>query len=223
MVLTLFEAIRARVPARDAAERYGLRFRGNRAPCPWHDDTHPDLAFYENGTCYCHACHHGGDAAALTARIFGLSMREAARKLNADFGLGLDTEAPVPQAERNRIEWERERRRQEQDRQRQEWVFLCRVRREADRAVEKAAARGDLAWDDPAFARALALRSRADNEMDRIGSREEGTGSWQQQAPGEFRKSRFLKNERKHQTPTGMTDNGTGSGFGADASENIKP
>ena len=221
--MSIFDAIRECITAKEAAEMYGLSFRGKRARCPWHDDTHPDLAFYQDGTCWCYACHHGGDAAALTAQVFGLSMREAARKLNADFGLSLDTEAPVPQAERNRIAQERAARLQEQDKQRQEWAFLCRVRREADRAVEKAAARGDLAWDDPAFVRALAVRSRADNEMDRIGSREEGTGSWQQQAPGEFRKSRFLKNERKHQTPTGMTDNGTGSGFGADASENIKP
>ena len=44
----------------EAAKRYGLTFRGQRALCPWHEDSHPDLAFYRDGKCYCHACHHGG-------------------------------------------------------------------------------------------------------------------------------------------------------------------
>ena len=171
--MSLFKEIRERVSAHDAAEKYGLSFRGKRARCPWHEDRHPDLAFYQDGTCYCHACHHGGDAAALTARIFGLSMLEAAKKLNADFGLGLDTGKPLPQAERNRITQEREARRKEQESQRAAWAFLCTVRREADKrmeTIEKSTTDRDKAWDNPAFVRALTARSCADNELDRIGS-----------------------------------------------------
>ena len=173
--MSLFKEIRERVSAHDAAEKYGLSFRGKRARCPWHEDRHPDLAFYQDGTCYCHACHHGGDAAALTARIFGLSMLEAAKKLNADFGLGLDTGKPLPQAERNRIVQEREARRLELNRQRREWALLCAVRREADSQLETAEAGApgrDRAWDDPAFQAALSRRARADNELDWMGNRE---------------------------------------------------
>ena len=65
--------------------------------CPWHDDHRPDLAFYGE-RCYCHACHQGGDAVALTARLHGLTMAEAARKINADFRLGLDLDAPAKPA-----------------------------------------------------------------------------------------------------------------------------
>ena len=169
--MTIFEAVRARVSAREAAERYGLRFRGNRAQCPWHDDTHPDLAFYENGTCYCHACHHGGDAAALTAQVFGLTMAEAARKLNADFGLGLDTARPVPEADRRLTEQRRARARAEAEARRDRWAYLCRVRREADRrilAAERTAAERDRVWDSRRFQRALSCRSLADNELDRM-------------------------------------------------------
>ncbi len=173
--MTIFETLKSLVTARDAAEMYGLSFRGKRARCPWHDDRHPDLAFYQDGTCYCHACQHGGGAAALTARIFGLSMLEAAKKLNADFALGLDTGKPLPQAERNRITQEREARRKEQESQRAAWAFLCTGRREADKrmeTIEKSTTDRDKAWDNPAFVRALTARSRADNELDRMGSRE---------------------------------------------------
>ena len=92
----LFSEVHDRVSARDAAEFYNLEFgRNRRAVCPWHRDTHPDLAFYDDGRrCYCHACHNGGDSIALCAQILGLTPLEAARRLNADFHLGIDEDAP---------------------------------------------------------------------------------------------------------------------------------
>ncbi len=148
----LFEAIRERVTARDAAAMYGLEIgRNGRARCPWHDDRHPDLAFYE-GRCYCHACHEGGDAAALTARLFGLTPLDAARKLNADFHLGVAEGAyeqpPGPsQAEirRELREWRSKR-----------FSEVVEVERQARTWLEGARE----GWDSPAFRghiRALAL------------------------------------------------------------------
>ena len=166
----VFEVIRERVPAKCAAEAYGLYFRAGRARCPWHEDNHPDLAFYQDGTCYCHACHHGGDAADLTAQIFGLSLIGAVKKINEDFNLGLDLGRPVSRAERQKRERERAARRREEERRRREWAFLCAVRREADeqvRAAERPARDRDRLWDDPAFQTALSRRARADNELDR--------------------------------------------------------
>lgn len=166
----VFEVIRERVPAKCAAEAYGLYFRAGRARCPWHEDNHPDLVFYQDGTCYCHACHHGGDAADLTAQIFGLSLIGAVKKINEDFNLGLDLGRPVSRAERQKRERERAARRREEERRRREWAFLCAVRREADeqvRAAERPARDRDRLWDDPAFQTALSRRARADNELDR--------------------------------------------------------
>ena len=166
----VFEVIRDRVPAKCAAEAYGLYFRAGRARCPWHEDNHPDLAFYQDGTCYCHACHHGGDAADLTAQIFGLSLIGAVKKINEDFNLGLDLGRPVSRGERQKRERERAARRREEERRRREWAFLCAVRREADeqvRAAERPARDRDRLWDDPAFQTALSRRARADNELDR--------------------------------------------------------
>ena len=167
--MTLYESIRGQVSALDAARRYGLRFRGNRALCPWHEDSHPDLAFYPDGNCYCHACHHGGDAVALTGQVFGLSMGEAARKINEDFALGLDAGKPPDQAERRRIEARRLARREEQESRQREWRLLCRARQAADERIdriERRAATWDQVWDDPDFRRLLAARSAADIEMD---------------------------------------------------------
>lgn len=171
--LTLFESVKERVTAREAAEMYGMRFRGKRARCPWHADNHPDLAFYDNGTCFCHACHAGGDAVSLTAQIFGLTMIDAARKINADFGLGLDVEKPLSPTERKRIEQRRLNREREKEKDRREWSFLCDVLHEANRqidAIVNAADRRDWdkVWDNPQFVRALQYRSRAENDLDRL-------------------------------------------------------
>ena len=170
--MTLFDAIKERVTARDAAEAYNLHFGHNRrARCPWHDDSNPDLTFYDNGTCYCHACHNGGDAVSLTAQIFGLSMIDAARKINSDFGLGLDCDKPVPPYERNQIEQRRMKRERAKKRKRREWSFLCDVLHEADRQINEivnAADHHDLdkVWDNPNFVRALQYRSRAGDDLD---------------------------------------------------------
>lgn len=135
--LTMFDAIKGQVTARDAAEMYGLKFGQNkRACCPWHDDTHPDLSFYDSGLCYCHACHQGGDSIALTAQIFGLSMVDAARKLNDDFNLGVNTHGRISSAVRNQIEQRRIGKEKKLAAERQEWDFLCKVRQEAENRLE---------------------------------------------------------------------------------------
>lgn len=175
--MTLFDAIKESVTARDAAEAYNLHFgHGRRARCPWHEDSNPDLAFYDNGTCYCHACHNGGDAIALTAQIFGLSMKSAARKLNDDFRLGLDIDRPLSSAERRRIEKRRRQRdqaREKDQKKRHEWDLLCRVKHEADRQIEEIVSAADPSdwekvWDNPDFVKALSYKARAENDLDRV-------------------------------------------------------
>ena len=171
--LTLFESVKERVTAREAAEMYGMRFRGKRARCPWHADNHPDLAFYDNGTCYCHACHAGGDAVSLTAQIFGLSMTDAARKLNDDFHLGIEADKPVSVIVRNQIEQRRQERKKAAEEKRREWALLCDVKHEAQRQIDAVVSKlksgeWDKAWNDPQFVRALQYRSRVENDLDML-------------------------------------------------------
>jgi len=94
---TLFAEIRQRVTAEDAARLYGMQVnRHGNALCPWHEDRHPSLKFYRNsGRCYCFACHNGGSAIDLTARLLGITPIEAAQRLNADFRLNLADAAPA--------------------------------------------------------------------------------------------------------------------------------
>ena len=157
---TIFDAIRARVTAKDAAQVYSLKFgRNGRALCPWHNDHTPDLAFYGEW-CFCHACHNGGDAVSLTAQIFSLSMLDAARRLNVDFALNLDMNAPPEEQQHlvNRAEEQRKAREAEQQR----WNFLCDVVHEADERLIKM----KDGWDNPMFSTVLAARARADCELD---------------------------------------------------------
>ena len=132
----LFDLVRASVTARQAAEAYGMEFgRNGRARCPWHDDKHPDLAFYDE-RCYCHACHSGGDSIALTAQLYGITPLEAARKLNADFRLGADEgncrppEGPSKADVRRELEnWRRRR-----------FSRVCAVERAAREQLEQSGA-----------------------------------------------------------------------------------
>jgi len=159
--MTDFDAIREAVSARDVAERYGLQFgRNGRAVCPWHADHNPDLRFYpDTGTCYCFACHNGGDAVALTAQIFGLSMSDAAAKVCADFGLNLaDRAAPRVGPTKQQLRAEK------LARERKRWGFLCEVVREADALL--AAVSPDAIPAD--FDRVLEARNRADLELEQL-------------------------------------------------------
>ena len=82
------------MPVPEAAARYGLEVgRGGKARCPFHNDTHPSMVVHE-GYFYCFACHAHGDVTDLTAKLLGLSLGDAARRLITDFGL--DPTAPPP-------------------------------------------------------------------------------------------------------------------------------
>jgi len=161
--MNIFDEIKSKVTAKQAAERYGLEFgRSGRAKCPWHHDRHPDLTFYNNGTCYCFACHNGGDAVSLTCQIFSLKPIEAAKKLNTDFFLRLDLDAPYKYTGPSKIELEREQKRREQER----WAMLCDIVRECDKVLNKYSSESD----SPEFIEALKNRSLANQELDMMWS-----------------------------------------------------
>ena len=72
---------------RQAAEKYGLSVGGNGIiRCPFHDDHEPSLKL--NGDYfYCFGCGAHGDVVDFTAKLFGVGLYEAARKLASDFGI----------------------------------------------------------------------------------------------------------------------------------------
>lgn len=95
----IFARIVAAVPMEEAAERYGLApDRRGWCCCPFHNEKTPSFKIYPGtGGFYCFGCGLGGDVLTFAELMFHLSPVEAARRLDADFGLGvLDISAPDP-------------------------------------------------------------------------------------------------------------------------------
>ena len=87
--MNVFEVVKENVTARQAAEAYGLKVgRTGMACCPFHSDKSPSMKLDERY--YCFGCGATGDAVDLTAKLFGIGLREAAVKLAEDFGLNYD-------------------------------------------------------------------------------------------------------------------------------------
>ena len=88
--MTWFELIKQVVLVPEAAAYYGLQVnRNGMACCPFHDDRHPSMKLNERYF-YCFGCGATGDVIDLVARLFGLSISEAAQKLAQNFGIDPD-------------------------------------------------------------------------------------------------------------------------------------
>ena len=93
-----FESVKAAVPLRQAAETYGLRVLPNSMTCcPFHKDRHPSLKLNEDYF-FCFGCGASGDVIDFTARLFGISLKDAAEKLAEDFGINprLSEQSDIP-------------------------------------------------------------------------------------------------------------------------------
>lgn len=122
-----FRAIKEAVSARDAAARYGFEpDRAGRIRCPFHDDQNPSLRLYDgSGGWWCFVCNEGGSVIDFTARLFGLSPFQAAKKLDREFGLGLmdGPEDPNDAVRRDKVWRQKEAARR---RYRSEYEARCR-------------------------------------------------------------------------------------------------
>ena len=86
-IMSVFETIKAAVAPRQAAEHYGLRVLPNGMTCcPFHKDRHPSMKLNEDYF-FCFGCGANGDVIDFTARLFGISLKDAAEKLAEDFGI----------------------------------------------------------------------------------------------------------------------------------------
>lgn len=85
--MTIFEAVKSTVTPRMAAEHFGLSVsRNGMVCCPFHDDRHPSMKFYDDHF-HCFGCQANGDVIEFTSKLFGITALEAAQKLAADFGI----------------------------------------------------------------------------------------------------------------------------------------
>ena len=90
----LFEIVKLNITTRQAAEAYG--FRPNRSSmvcCPFHADRNPSMKV--DSRFHCFGCGADGDVIDFTAKLFQLSLRQAAEKLASDFGLSATGTFPL--------------------------------------------------------------------------------------------------------------------------------
>lgn len=101
--MNVFEAVKGHISTREAVQRYGVDVnRYGKALCPFHNDRHPSL-FVSDDHYHCFACGEHGDVIDFTAKLYGLSLSDAAKKLAYDFGITPDKPpARTMQEKRNR-------------------------------------------------------------------------------------------------------------------------
>ena len=81
--MNLFEAVKDSVTTRQAAESYGLQVKhGGMCRCPFHNDKTPSMKVDKRFHCF--GCQADGDVIDFTARLFGLTPKDAAEKLAGD-------------------------------------------------------------------------------------------------------------------------------------------
>ena len=89
---SIFEAVKATVPVRAAAEQYGLEVNfGGMVRCPFHEDRTPSMKLYEDHF-YCFGCGKHGDVIDLIAELFAIPPYDAACKLADEFGVDTSVE-----------------------------------------------------------------------------------------------------------------------------------
>ena len=92
--MNCFQNVKYGVSCREAAERYGVEVNYHgMALCPFHNDRHPSL-YVADDHYYCFACGEHGDVIDFAAKLFQLSLRQAAEKLATDFGLSATGNSP---------------------------------------------------------------------------------------------------------------------------------
>jgi hypothetical protein len=87
--MNVFEAVKENVTTRQAAELYGIKVnRNGMAVCPFHNDKNPSMKVDRRFHCF--GCQADGDVIDFAGLLYGISSKEAAQKLAADFGIVCD-------------------------------------------------------------------------------------------------------------------------------------
>ena len=88
--MSIFDDVKERITAEQAAIMYGMSVRGHKARCCFHEEKTPSMVF-RGKTFHCFGCGAHGTAIDLVMQLFGCSAREAALKLAGDFDIPIDS------------------------------------------------------------------------------------------------------------------------------------
>lgn len=93
--MNAFERLREQLPMIQVAERYGFPVKRGYLLCPFHTEKTPSLKLYPGDRgWWCFGCGVGGSVIDFAMLLFGLTPLEAAKRLDADFCLGLMHDPP---------------------------------------------------------------------------------------------------------------------------------
>lgn len=155
------EQIKQRIPLPEAIERYsGERFKKLKIHCPFHNEKTASFKVFPSGKYYCFGCGANGDVIGFVMAYFGIDYREALKKLDGDFNLGLFE--PLSYSESRRLEREalERKRKREAESQRAErteaeyWKAFDKVL-ELERIIEQSRPPSPDAEPPPDFIKAL--------------------------------------------------------------------
>lgn len=92
--MAVFDQIKDSIDIVDVVEKYGLQInRHGKALCPFHEEKTPSFSI-KGQHWHCFGCNEGGDVIDFISRIQCISIWEAAKRLDSDYGLNLFTDKP---------------------------------------------------------------------------------------------------------------------------------
>ena len=98
--MNVFESVKMGVSMTEAAEMYGMEVSHNgKALCPFHDDRNPSMLVADDHY-HCFACGEHGDVIDFVAKLYGLPLHDAAKKLAYDFGIQTDKQPSIAMQEK---------------------------------------------------------------------------------------------------------------------------
>ena len=87
--MNVFDVIKENLTTRQIIANEGFYIsRNGMMKCPFHDDHHPSLNVKERFKCF--ACGEYGDGINFVAKLYGLSLLNAAKKIADSFALSYD-------------------------------------------------------------------------------------------------------------------------------------
>ena len=137
------EELKSRTDIKGGLEYYGLQFNSKGfAVCPFHKEKTPSLYIYPKDNFFvCFGCGVKGDLVQFVKMFFGISFKEALKKIDTDFHLGL-TDAPCQSGYSDYIDKQINRVIEKEERKRvqiyDEYCFELRALNKAARVIQGA-------------------------------------------------------------------------------------
>lgn len=122
LTMLITDEIKMRVSALDAFNLYGISVdKKGFACCPFHAEKTASMKVYggQRGY-YCFGCGKSGDVISFVCEYFDLSFKEATKKLNADFALGLPIGEKIDKRKQLEMKKQAHQKKKEQQRKQEE-------------------------------------------------------------------------------------------------------